>query len=315
MRARNIKPGFFTNDELLVMPALVRILFIGLWCLADRRGLVEDRPAKIKIDVLPMDTIDVDAALSRLQEGGLISRFTGSNGVKTIRIINFLKHQHPHPKEPVNRNLVEPCKVIVEPCKVHGEKCTIALNPESGILNPESLILNPESAPAGAARVRPVQSVKSEADNAARTLAEFRTDLDPAFQASDIVLDTWAIKLAEINTHGARPWDEITTVMRWTFDQPWWAGRILNAHDFRKHYDRLRGQWAADQRQKDAPSATRPEPGSEQNLRILFESLDFEITEGGIDGARAWIAAQREADKAALNKRLDTIRQKMEAVQ
>ena len=29
-RARNIKPGFFTNDELVELPFATRLLFIGL---------------------------------------------------------------------------------------------------------------------------------------------------------------------------------------------------------------------------------------------------------------------------------------------
>ena len=33
-RARNIKPGFFDNEILGELPALTRLLFIGLWCLA-----------------------------------------------------------------------------------------------------------------------------------------------------------------------------------------------------------------------------------------------------------------------------------------
>ena len=49
-RARNIKPGFFLNEELGVLPPLVRILFAGLWCIADRDGRLEDRPKRIKME-------------------------------------------------------------------------------------------------------------------------------------------------------------------------------------------------------------------------------------------------------------------------
>ena len=47
-RARNIKPGFFKNEFLAEMPCEVRLLFIGLWTLADREGRLEDRPKRIK---------------------------------------------------------------------------------------------------------------------------------------------------------------------------------------------------------------------------------------------------------------------------
>ena len=35
-RARNIKPGFFTNDVLADCDPLARLLFAGLWTVADR---------------------------------------------------------------------------------------------------------------------------------------------------------------------------------------------------------------------------------------------------------------------------------------
>ena len=37
-RARNIKPGFFTNDELGELSPLARLAFIGLWGQADFNG-------------------------------------------------------------------------------------------------------------------------------------------------------------------------------------------------------------------------------------------------------------------------------------
>ena len=91
-RSRNIKPGFFTDDELAEVPALTRLLFIGLWCLADREGRMEDRPKKIKAEVMPYDDIDVDAALQKLSPV-FLTRYQ-VDGKKYIVINNFLKHQN-----------------------------------------------------------------------------------------------------------------------------------------------------------------------------------------------------------------------------
>ena len=44
MRTRLLKPGFFMNEELARLPVRARLLFAGLWCLADREGRLEDRP-------------------------------------------------------------------------------------------------------------------------------------------------------------------------------------------------------------------------------------------------------------------------------
>lgn len=98
MRARNIKPGFFTNEDLAELEPMGRLLFIGLWTLADREGRLEDRPKRIKGALFPYDNCDVDPLLDELQKWGFIKRYQ-SQGVKCIQIINFSKHQNPHPRE------------------------------------------------------------------------------------------------------------------------------------------------------------------------------------------------------------------------
>lgn len=97
-RARNIKPGVFKNEILVELPAFTRLLFIGLWTLADREGRLEDRPKRIKLELFPYDSEDINAALSSLLDGGFIKRYEAA-GVKVIAIENFLKHQNPHGTE------------------------------------------------------------------------------------------------------------------------------------------------------------------------------------------------------------------------
>jgi len=98
MRARNIKPGFFKNDELAALPPLVRILFQGLWCYADYRGNLEDRPARIKIEILPYDDCNVVEMIDALEEAGFVQRYL-VNGARYLHIPKFLKHQNPHKNE------------------------------------------------------------------------------------------------------------------------------------------------------------------------------------------------------------------------
>lgn len=97
-RARNIKPKFFTNQELVELPFSTRLLFIGLWTLADRAGRMEDKPKRIKMEIFPADNVDVDAALNELQSAGLIQRYA-ANGTRYLAVLAFLKHQNPHHKE------------------------------------------------------------------------------------------------------------------------------------------------------------------------------------------------------------------------
>jgi len=100
-RTRNIKPGFFDNEVLGGLPPLTRLLFIGLWCIADREGRLEDRPMRIKKTLLGYDdvsTSDVSKMLQALHDAGFIIRYT-IDGEEYIQVVNFAKHQNPHIKE------------------------------------------------------------------------------------------------------------------------------------------------------------------------------------------------------------------------
>ncbi|ELN4044190.1 TPA: hypothetical protein ACR8UQ_005589 [Klebsiella variicola] len=97
-RSRNIKPGFFTNDELAECNPLGRLLFAGLWTIADKEGRLDDRPKKIKAMLLPFDEADCDALLQQLNDHKFIIRYR-VNGECYIQISNWKKHQNPHCKE------------------------------------------------------------------------------------------------------------------------------------------------------------------------------------------------------------------------
>lgn len=97
-RARNIKPSFFTNDKLAECEPLARLLFAGLWTIADRAGRLEDRPKKIRAEILPYDDFDCNNLLNQLVKYGFILRYIVDEN-QYIQILNFEKHQHPHMKE------------------------------------------------------------------------------------------------------------------------------------------------------------------------------------------------------------------------
>lgn len=128
-RARNIKPGFFSNDALAECEPLARILFAGLWCIADKSGRLEDRPKKIKAEVLPYDDCDADDLLSQLEKHGFILRYSVCN-FNAIQILNFEKHQNPHVKE-AESTIQAPDKNSASPLQ---EQETHTTNPADSLL-------------------------------------------------------------------------------------------------------------------------------------------------------------------------------------
>lgn len=98
-RARNIKPSLFKNEILGVADPLYTILFEGLWVLADKEGRLEDRPLRIKAEILPYrEGINIVALLDWLEQNGFIKRYC-ARGIRCIVVLNFAKHQNPHKNE------------------------------------------------------------------------------------------------------------------------------------------------------------------------------------------------------------------------
>ena len=91
-RIRTIKPDFFKNEQLSELPAIARLLFVGLWTQADREGRMLDRPKRLKAEIFPYDNVDLEKELSRLQNAGFIKRYEVGD-LKVIQIDKFTKHQ------------------------------------------------------------------------------------------------------------------------------------------------------------------------------------------------------------------------------
>ena len=142
-RSRNIKPGFFTNDKLVDLPFETRLLFIGLWTLADKAGRLANRPKKIKMELFPADNVDVEPMLGALESAGFIDCYT-AYGVACIAVNNWNKHQSPHHTERATTlppRLIGRGLTVISP-EVHASGTVeIPLIPDSGFLIPDRPVL------------------------------------------------------------------------------------------------------------------------------------------------------------------------------
>lgn len=162
-RARNIKPGFFRNEEVAECSPWARLCFIGLWTLADREGRLEDRPKRIKGELFAFDSIEVDGLLDELAAHDFILRYEPSDGGhRAIQIMTFNDHQTPHysekhsvikappfPESSRNHQVINGAPLRDNSTKARaikrGSQPPDSLNPDS--LNPS--LLNPSSSRAG----------------------------------------------------------------------------------------------------------------------------------------------------------------------
>ena len=137
MRARNIKPGFYKNEDLAECDMAARLLFSGLWCMADREGRMEYRPKRIKAELLPYDNCNVEKLIKQLEGKGFVFVYE-VEGKKYLSIPTFKQHQNCHVREPAS---TVPAPVFHQSGKVlHGTGPA-----ESPLLNPPYPSLNPES--------------------------------------------------------------------------------------------------------------------------------------------------------------------------
>jgi hypothetical protein len=98
MRSRLLRPDFFSDDKIAECGPMGLHLYLGLMCLADRDGRLEDRPMKIKVQVIPYFDCNVDEVLDLLAKAKLIIRYQVAD-LKLIEIADFDKYQQVYAKE------------------------------------------------------------------------------------------------------------------------------------------------------------------------------------------------------------------------
>ncbi|MCP1173774.1 hypothetical protein [Ralstonia chuxiongensis] len=94
-RIRTIKPEFFTSEDIVEMSPFARLLYVALWCEADREGRMTWKPKTFKLRYFPADAIDIDALCEEIIGRGLVELY----GDGLAYIPKFLDHQHINPRE------------------------------------------------------------------------------------------------------------------------------------------------------------------------------------------------------------------------
>lgn len=96
-RIRTIKPEFFRHEALQDLESdnhekYPMLVFVGIWCLADREGRFLWRPRLIKLDVLPFLEFNMEETLNLLVAAGFIRHYS-VEGIEYGAITNWDRHQ------------------------------------------------------------------------------------------------------------------------------------------------------------------------------------------------------------------------------
>ena len=94
-RIRTIKPEFFTSEDIVSLAPLTRLLYIALWCEADKEGRLAWKPFTFKLRYFPGDSCDIASMCDELVKEKLIKLY----GDGLAYIPKFKTHQHINPRE------------------------------------------------------------------------------------------------------------------------------------------------------------------------------------------------------------------------
>lgn len=97
-RKRILNPEQTVDEDVNSLSIHARFVWTWLPCHADREGRLLDRPFTLKVAILPIDEVDMNALLEEIASRGFIIRYQ-VEGRRCIQIRTFLKHQVPHPRE------------------------------------------------------------------------------------------------------------------------------------------------------------------------------------------------------------------------
>lgn len=94
-RIRTIKPEFFSSEDIISLSPIARLLYIALWCEADREGRFTWKPNTFKFRYLAGDNCEILEICAELIKIGVVVLY----GDGLAFIPQFSKHQHVNPRE------------------------------------------------------------------------------------------------------------------------------------------------------------------------------------------------------------------------
>jgi hypothetical protein len=97
-RIRTIKPDFFTSADIVALEPLARLLYIAIWCEADKEGRLVWRPETFKLRYFPGDQCEIHSLCGQLIHRRLVILY-GDDDEQLAYIPTFKAHQHINPRE------------------------------------------------------------------------------------------------------------------------------------------------------------------------------------------------------------------------
>ena len=244
-RMRTIKPEFWTDDKIVELSLLGRLLFIGLWNFADDDGYIEYSPKRIKRLVFPDQDINVQEGLDELINAGFLCVCDSDQG-ELLKICQFSEHQRP--QHPVRTKFTR----IIE--RKHDDSIVLMRTHE-----------------ASSGRVE--ESSVEESSNSSSEIADAitRDDVSQILDTLDAEIifngDHKVPSRTQKNVNAARllidrdgyTVEQIESVIRWALSNEFWRSNIRSMSKLREQFSRLLSQMNSDIGRKPVKPAIDPD--------------------------------------------------------
>jgi len=185
-RIRYLKPDFFKDEDIKELSFEARLFYQGLWIQADREGRGEDRPERLKIEIMPYDEVDAEEIMRLLahhKKNGkrpFIVRYE-IDGEKYYQIINWQKHQRPHKTER-DSDIPPPSKELLTVKQPLNNGCATSISVGNGDGDGKENgkeTVNKQASPASAVSLKAkeaLDSVYSQGFNIYQLINKFKKD-------------------------------------------------------------------------------------------------------------------------------------------
>jgi hypothetical protein len=84
-KIRALHPDFFTDEAIVELSPLARLLYQGMWVHACDNGHLRDKPKQLKLRILPADDCDIESLVAEIEAVGCITRTDGWIVIPNLR--------------------------------------------------------------------------------------------------------------------------------------------------------------------------------------------------------------------------------------
>jgi hypothetical protein len=245
-RIRTIKPEFFTSEDIVEMPPLARLLYIALWCEADKEGRLSWKPKTFKMRYLPADECNIEDIAAVLVDRKLLILY----GDGFAFIPSFKDHQHINPREKES--------VLPDPESTRGGRVSDAsvTRREEGrkegkgkeTISPDADAPDDEESEEEKIERRKVRRGSDADYECAEFLFKQQRKANPTCKAPNF--DTWANDIRLMREQDGRQHRDICELFKWAKADDFWSPNIQSPAKLREKWDVLH-----ERRNRESPAS------------------------------------------------------------